>query len=229
MELRDLGIEMERRTYAAELRVDPPSVGKKTSTIRGYAAKFNTLSEPMPIKEDGKVIAYFREQLMPGCFASAIPVSDVRSLFNHNPDKILGRTTAGTLRIFEDEVGLAFENDPPETSYSKDLQISMQRGDVNQCSFGFNVAEGGDSYSKDSSSPGNYVRSIHRISKLYDASPVTYPAYVDTNCAVRSIVAQIKSEEVEAGIATAKAEEERAAAEQYDRDMINLREMACKG
>ena len=82
-------MEMERRTYAAELRIDAPSVGKKTPTIRGYAAKFNTLSEPMPIKEDGKVVAYFREQLMPGCFASAIPVSDVRSLFNHDPNLIL--------------------------------------------------------------------------------------------------------------------------------------------
>lgn len=210
MELRDIGIEMERRTFAAELRVEAPTVGKKTPTIRGYAAKFNTLSEAMPIKEDGQVVAYFREQLLPGCFASAIPVSDVRSLFNHDPNLIMGRTVAGTLRIAEDETGLAFENDPPDTTYSRDLQISMQRGDVSQCSFGFNVAEGGDTWAKDSSSPGNFIRSINRISRLYDASPVTYPAYVDTNCAVRSGLAQIRNEEAaEAKIIADKAEEER--------------------
>lgn len=210
MERRDIGIEMERRTYTAELRVVEPSLGKKGATIRGYAAKFNSLSEPMPIVEEGKVVAYFREQLMPGCFASAIPVSDIRALFNHDPNLILGRTTSGTLRIAEDEVGLAFENDPPDTTYSRDLQISMQRGDINQCSFGFNIAPGGDSWTKDTSSPGNYIRSIHQISKLYDASPVTYPAYVNTDCAVRTAIGVIKSEEAALAKAAAdKGEEER--------------------
>jgi HK97 family phage prohead protease len=211
MEIRDFGTEMERRTYTAELRVEAPTLGKKSPTIRGYAAKFNSLSQAMPVVEEGKVVAYFREQLMPGCFASAIPVSDIRSLFNHDPNLILGRTTAGTLRIAEDEVGLAFENDPPDTTYSRDLQISMQRGDITQCSFGFNVAEGGDSWTKDASSPGNYIRSINCISKLYDASPVTYPAYVNTDCAVRSAMSVIRNEEASiAKLAADKVEEERA-------------------
>lgn len=186
-EVRDLGIEMERRTYTAELRIDPPSIGKRTPTIRGYAAKFNTLSEAMPLVRDGKMVGTFREQLLPGCFASAIPVSDVRSLFNHDPNLILGRTLAGTLRIKEDDVGLAFENDPPDTSYSRDLQVSMQRGDISQCSFAFNVADKGDSWVRDSEGSDTFIRSIHSISRLYDASPVTYPAYVDTNCALRSM------------------------------------------
>lgn len=210
LETRDLETTMERRTYTAELRIEPPSIGKRTPTITGYAAKFNTLSEVMPMKDsDGKTI-YFREQLMPGCFAAAIPVSDVRSLFNHDVNLIMGRTLSGTLRIKEDEIGLAFENDPPDTSYSRDLQISMQRRDITNCSFGFNVADKGDSWARDVDYPGQFIRSIHKIARIYDASPVTYPAYVDTSCALRSMHSQFDVEEAaEAKAAADKAEEQR--------------------
>lgn len=189
---------MERRTFTSELRVVSPQVGKKNPTIKGYAAKFNTLSSPMPIVRDGKKIGTFREQLLPGCFAAALGTSDVRCLINHDPNLILGRGSANTLRMVEDEIGLRFENDPPDTTYSKDIQASMQRGDINQCSFGFNVAEGGDSYVKDPNVAGGYIRSIRVIEKLFDVSPVTYPAYDDTNCAVRSIVGQMQADENEA-------------------------------
>ena len=183
-------MEIERRTNTVELRV---AVKADKPVIKGYAAKFRTLSEPMPIIRDGEKIGTFREQLMPGCFASAIPVSDIRSLFNHDPNLILGRTASGTLSVYEDETGLAFECDPPDTTYSRNLQISMNRGDVNQCSFGFSVAEGGDTYAKDTAYPDAWIRSIHRVAKLYDTSPVTYPAYVDTQCAVRSLLNEIKT------------------------------------
>lgn len=199
---------MERRTYAAELRVDPITHGKKTPTIRGYSARFNTLSETMPIIDGGKQIGTFREQLLPGCFADALPTSDVRALINHDPNLILGRNTAGTLRLSEDEVGLRFEIDPPETTCSKDIQVSMQRGDITQCSFGFNVAKGGDTYRKDPDVPGGYIRDIRKISRLFDVSVVTYPAYEDTDCAVRTIVGQMQAEEESAAQAVAEQEEE---------------------
>ena len=204
--------DVERRTHTIELRVDAPGLGKTTSTIRGYAAKFNSLSEAMPVRDErGVVIGTFRELLLPGCFAAALPNCDVRSLINHDPNLILGRTASGTLRLSEDEVGLRFEIDPPETSYSKDIQISMQRGDISQCSFGFNVATGGDTYSKDPNVDKGWIRTIRSISKLYDASPVTYPAYLNTNCAVRSIIEGIKTSEDEVTAAAAiKAEEERS-------------------
>ena len=204
-------MEIERRTNTVELRV-ATSEGK-APVIKGYAAKFRTLSESMPIMRDGEKVGTFREQLMPGCFASAIPVSDIRSLFNHNPDLILGRTTSGTLRVAEDDLGLAFEVDPPDTTYARNLQVSMQRGDVNQCSFGFSVAEGGDTYAKDPAIMGGWIRSIHKMGKLYDASPVTYPAYVDTNCAVRSLVGLIDGEaaEIEKRTSDQAAEEKRLA------------------
>jgi len=230
LETRDLETVMERRTYTAELRIEPPSIGKRTPTIRGYAAKFNTLSEVMPMKDtDGKTV-YFREQLMPGCFSAAIAVSDCRSLFNHDPNLIMGRTLAGTLRIKEDDVGLAFENDPPDTSYSRDLQVSMQRGDISQCSFGFTVSDKGDSWERDSANPGQFIRSINSIARLYDASPVTYPAYVDTSCALRSMHSQIDVEDAAASKAAAdKAEEQRKMEMESLELELQLAEMDTEG
>lgn len=169
--------DTERRTHTVEMRVKDAGYGKKGSCMEGYAANFNSLSEDL---------GGFREVLMPGCFKDALASSDVRGLFNHDPNLILGRNTSGTLRISEDERGLRFEIDPPETSYAKDLQVSMQRGDVNQCSFGFRVAEDGDSWAKDSA--GMWIRTITKVERLYDVSPVTYPAYVSTSCAVRSML-----------------------------------------
>lgn len=217
--------EKEIRTFAAELRVTPPSVGKKGSTIRGYAAKFNTLSEAMPIMEEGRCVGTFREQLLPGCFAGALPTSDVRALINHDPNLILGRNVSGTLRMMEDDTGLMFDNDPPETSYAKDIQVSMQRGDVSQCSFGFSVANGGDSYTKDPDVKDGYIRSIRSISRLFDVSVVTYPAYTDTSCAVRSIVSQIKEEDdrVAASIREQEAAELKRSFE-YKRRQLELAE-----
>ena len=209
--------EIECRTHFVEMRIKEPSVDKKNSTLEGYAANFNSLSEDL---------GGFRELLVRGCFAEAIKTSDVRGLFNHNPDKILGRTASGTLRVFEDEKGLRFEVDPPETSYAKDLQISMQRGDVNQCSFGFRVAADGDHWKEDSD--GLWIRTIHKVEQLYDVSPVTYPAYTSTSCAVRSLnqkkqeAEQLRTEQQEAE--QHKADEAAAALEEEKRASAELAE-----
>lgn len=191
---------IERRTHIVEMQVREGGYGKKAPVMRGYAANFNSISENL---------GGFREMLMPGCFSEALKTSDVRALFNHNPDKILGRAVSGTLRLSEDERGLMFEVDPPETSYAKDLEVSMRRGDISQCSFGFTVAEGGDAWRKEED--GTYMRSIMKVDKLFDVSPVTYPAYASTSCAVRSM--ELFKQDVEAADAKKaadKAEELRA-------------------
>lgn len=204
-------MEMERRTYeSTELRVDSPGYGKKTATIKGYAAKFNSFSESLPIHDErGYQIGTFREVLLPGCFTEAIKTSDVRALVNHDANQILGRTISGTLRLMEDGVGLRFENDPPDVSYARDIQVSMTRGDISQCSFGFRVAKGGDTYLKDPDTPNGYIREIRCVDKLFDVSVVTYPAYLDTDCtvAVRSIISNIKHDE-EAAVKAVKEQEE---------------------
>lgn len=203
-------MEIERRTYESELRVDGAGYGKKTPIIRGYAAKFNSFSEHMPIHDErGQKIGTFRECLLPGCFTEAIKTSDVRCLINHDPDKLLGRNISGTLRLLEDSIGLRFENDVPDTSIARDVQISMQRGDMTQCSFGFRVSKNGDVYRKDPDVPNGYIREIRNVEKLFDVSVVTYPAYLDTNCdiAVRSIISNMKAEE-EAAVQAVKEREE---------------------
>lgn len=190
--------DVERRTHTVEMRVKDAAYGKKAPTMEGYAANFNQLSENL---------GGFREILLPGCFKNALANSDVRALFNHNPDKILGRTSAGTCRIVEDERGLRFEIDPDlEISYAKDLSRSMGRGDINQCSFGFKIAENGDSWAKDTDDL--WIRSISNVERLFDVSPVTYPAYTSTSCAVRSMLQK------EADLETEKSKAEAHEAEQ---------------
>ena len=82
---------------------------------------------------------------------------------------------------------MKFEINPDmEISYVKDLTRSMSRGDITNCSFGFSISEGGDVWRKEPD--GMWLRTIVKVDRLYDVSPVTYPAYVSTSCAVRSML-----------------------------------------
>lgn len=168
----------ERRAVSIEIRMDGMDEGQ-TPIMRGHAAVFDRASELL--------CGCFRELIKPGAFTEALKTSDVRALFNHNPDNILGRTSAGTLRLQEDATGLAIEIDPPDTMCSRDLQVSMKRGDVREMSFGFTVADDGDEWTRDPDDSGNWTRTISKIERLYDVSPVTYPAYPETECALRSL------------------------------------------
>lgn len=164
--------KLERRTLKIELRQATDDGGKPL--MRGYAAVFNSLSEDL---------GGFREQIMPGAFKDALGNSDARALWNHNPDYPLGRQSAGTLRMSEDKTGLAIEIDPPDTQYARDLAVCMERGDIKEMSFAFTVPAGGAVWDEQN---GEYVRSILRFEKIYDVSPVTYPAYPDTEIGFRS-------------------------------------------
>lgn len=145
--------------------------------VRGYAAKFNLLSEPM---------YGFREQIAPGAFDGVLE-DDVRCFFNHDSNLILGRTTAGTLRISADDTGLMYEADLPDTQAARDLAISMERGDITQSSFAFRVAPNGDTW--DENEDGVIIRTIIKFGRLYDVSPVSIPAYPDATAGVRSLEA----------------------------------------
>jgi HK97 family phage prohead protease len=173
MEQRSLDGSMERRFIpATELRVKEDRRG---ALIEGYAALFNTRSEGLP---------GFTEVIQPGAFAKAIQSSDVRALWNHNPDYVLGRVKSGTLEIVEDERGLKITNTPPDTQWARDLMVSMRRGDVDQMSFTFKLARGGATWKEEN---GTLIRTIHEMAEVGDVSPVTYPAYPDTSVAVRSL------------------------------------------
>jgi HK97 family phage prohead protease len=108
----------------------------------------------------------------------------VRALWNHNPDYVLGRNRAKTLTLSEDSRGLKIEVDPPDTQFARDLMVSIERGDVSQMSFAFSVRANGQNWGKDDD--GQVVRTLTNV-RLFDVSPVTYPAYQQTDVAVRSM------------------------------------------
>lgn len=165
--------ELRRREYrqisVRELRVKRSESG---ATIDGYAAVFNSLSDDL---------GGFREQILPGAFTECLKNSpDVRCLFNHQESMILGRTKSKTLTVDEDDKGLHYSCALPDTQYARDLATSIERGDVDQCSFGFYCLD--DDWAMMDETP---VRSV-KTAELFDVSPVTYPAYPDTEVSTRS-------------------------------------------
>lgn len=162
---------MERRTFIMkELRIAKDDESPK---IVGYAAVFNQLSDDL---------GGFRERVLPGAFEETIKADDIRALWNHDPNYVLGRNASGTLKLAEDEHGLRIEIDPPDTQWARDLLATMQRGDVDQMSFGFYTVS--DDWRKEK---GQVVRDLVKA-KLFDVSPVTFPAYPQTVVHARDIL-----------------------------------------
>jgi HK97 family phage prohead protease len=156
---------------AKELLVEQSEDGKRT--LSGYAAVFNSLSEDM---------GGWREQILPGAFSKCLAGNpDIVCLRDHNPSMILGRTTSGTLRVTQDEVGLRFECDLPDTTQANDLVTSLERKDINGCSFGFYCTR--DNWHEDD---GLEVRDVIEAD-VFDCSVVTYPAYPATSVSLRSL------------------------------------------
>ena len=165
--------QVERRVQHVEFDVRELDTSKDKMTFRGYAAVFNSPSQPLPFTE------YIRE----GAFKRSLKSrNEIKMFKNHNTDIVLGSTRAGTLRLTEDSTGLLAEADLPPTTDGKDLSILMQRGDVNSMSFGFSVPPRGDSWSDD-----GQTRELHQI-RLHEVSIVTgFPAYEATTASVRSV------------------------------------------
>lgn len=164
-------MDLEKRHLPFEVRVEKRDDGQ--TLIVGHAAVFDQLSEDL---------GGFREQIQAGAFVDAIATDDVRALWNHNPDFILGRNRSNTLRLVEDVRGLAIEIIPPDTQTVRDLVLTpMERGDVSQMSFAFSVRPGGQDWAKNDS--GQLIRTLKKL-RLYDVSPVTYPAYPQTDVGV---------------------------------------------
>lgn len=172
-------MNIERRAFPVELRAEKRE--DKTKIV-GHAAVFNTLSVEL---------WGFREEVAPGAFTDSIKEDDIRALFNHDPNLILGRNVSGTLTLREDDKGLFYEIDPPDTQTARDLVVSIERGDISQNSFAFTVLPDGAKWREDAN--GTLIRTITRA-KLYDISPVTYPAYIDTDVSLRSAGEALASE-----------------------------------
>jgi len=170
--------ELETRHYPMELRVTGDDAAPK---LEGHIAVFNQLSEDL---------GGFKERIEPGAFAETIKTQDVRALWNHETDLVLGRMSAGTLELSEDEVGLAFRNTPPDTTWFKDRLVSLRRKDVTGASFGFFT----DSDEWSTEGDGTRIRVLKKVT-LVEVSPgVTFPAYPQTAVAMRSMEAWLKQD-----------------------------------
>ena len=163
---------MELRFFQTELRAGQGGQGEQAASLSGYAAVFDQLS----------VVLYgmFKERIERGAFAGSLG-DDIRALWNHDTNLPLGRTKAGTLRLAEDSHGLRVEIDPPATQAGRDAVESIRRGDVDQMSFAFDVLE--DAWDQDES--GLLIRTLRKV-KLYEVSPVTFPAYQGTEVSARA-------------------------------------------
>lgn len=154
-----------------ELREDDD--GKRTLT--GYAVKWEMKSHPLGFFEE------FREQFKRGAFTESLTKDDQRALWSHDTSKVLGRTGNGTLRLFEDEVGLRFELDLPKTTLGNDTYETIRRGDVDGVSFGFIPRK----QEWDETDSENIIRSI-TDAQLMEISPTAWAAYPDSGVSARS-------------------------------------------
>lgn len=164
----------EYRTVAFTMEVETRADGDKM--LRGHAAVFN---------QETVIGTWFREVILPGAFVDTISEDDQRALFNHDPNFVLGRKSAGTLDLSEDKKGLSIVIDPPRTQLINDLVIApIERGDIDQMSFSFRVKSGGEEWERGE----NGLLDLRKIKKcrVFDVSPVTFPAYGGTDIALRS-------------------------------------------
>ncbi len=163
--------DYELRYIEMEVRADGDE-GERT--LVGHAARFNRWSVDL---------GGFREKIAPGAFSSTIADDDVVGLFNHNPSQVIGRTSADTLELKETSRGLQATYHLPDTQLGRDLFTSVQRGDIIGQSFGFVTMA--DEWKHDEKGNKPSERTLTEV-RLLDVSPVTYPAYPDTDVATRA-------------------------------------------
>lgn len=174
----------EKRAFeCTEIRAEESEDGKKS--IKGYAAVFERDSVPMGF--DGKI----RERVAKGAFVDSLKDGDVRALWSHNPDFVLGRTKSGTLKLKEDQKGLAFELDLPDTQVARDAFTLIKRGDVTGMSFGFNIK---DFEWERGEGEKPHIRTLTKVD-LHEISPVAFPAYPDTEVVTRSLKKSLEEQE----------------------------------
>jgi hypothetical protein len=178
-------MKQERRTFTGTVHTRSEGEGMPKE-IGGIAAVINSATD----------LGYFEEVILPGAFDNALSKDyDIRCLFNHEAELILGRTKANTCKVFVNADGNLEYTWVPDYENPTHMSVvrSIMRGDITQSSFAFTIKEQMWSESEKYGSMGK--RTIKVIEDLYDVSPVTYPAYADTEADARSIVAMRDQEQ----------------------------------
>lgn len=181
--------QREYRTFDVTC-LEVRSEDDKKKRIVGHAAVFNVVG-------DG---GWFKEKIAPGAFAKSIGNDDIRALFNHDPNFVLGRNRAGTLSLVEDDKGLLVDIDPPDTQFARDLALQIERKDITQMSFGFEIIK----ESREIGEKGQPSLFTLEEVRLWDVSPVTFPFYKETDVSVHSreewAAGQVRSQTIPPGM-----------------------------
>jgi len=167
----------ERRFFISPVTFETRDGQADENIIEGYAAVFN---------RDSQDFGGWTERIAPGAFDDALG-DDTVALFNHDPNQVLGRN-GKNVKITQDANGLKYRIKLPDTSLAKDLRQLIKDEIISQSSFAFTVRAQEWKHEKDKPS----VRTIKKVERLYDVSPVTYPAYIDTTVATRSFQEETK-------------------------------------
>ncbi|MHC5215404.1 HK97 family phage prohead protease [Enterococcus sp. LJL128] len=166
-------VKLETRSFDIKnMQTRTLNDGSEVTVIEGYASVFNSRTN---------IEGWYEEEIAPGAFIESLSKNkDVRCLFNHDWNYVLGRTSANTLKLEEDSKGLRFEVTLPNTTVANDLKESMSRGDINQCSFGFWITGQEEDFSGEI--PLIRITNVD----LWEVSIVPLPAYEDTEANLRS-------------------------------------------
>lgn len=173
MENRKQATNSPKEFRALTSKIELRTSDGKSPEIFGYALKFGVAYD----------MGWFTEEIHRDALKDA-EMSDVRVLFNHDSNQILGRTKSGTASVGVDEVGMWYSVTLPNSPIGENVREAVGRGDIDQSSWGFSMKADGDVWEKRG---GKHHRTITGISAIYDASPVTFPANPDTTVAKRSL------------------------------------------
>lgn len=163
--------DVETRYFAATVELRSGDSGLK---LGGYAIKYDKISQNL---------GGFVERIAPGALNQTLAEGgDILARYEHEDRFLLGRTSAGTLRLMPDEIGLGYEVDLPDTSYARDLAALAERGDVRYSSFAFIAKD-----EKWSTTERGYTLRTVTALHLLDVAPVVNPAYLDTTTGLRHL------------------------------------------
>lgn len=170
------GVKKINKTETRELtgKIELRENGEGKRMLTGYAVKWEMKSQVLGF------LRKFREQFKKGAFTESLEKDDQLFLWSHDPSKVLGRTKNGTLRLEEDDIGLRFELDLPNTTLGNDAYETIKRGDVDGVSFGFKV-EADEIQDADDDLP---LRTVTKA-RLFEVSVVAFPAYPDSEVSAR--------------------------------------------
>ena len=156
--------------------------GEKPAQLTGHAAVFNEWTSISSWWGS----SLWDERIAPGAFKKTIREADVRALWNHDQNVVLGRNKAGTLELSEDDKGLLVKITPPDSEWGRPVLEAVRRGDVSGMSIAFEVVQ--EEWTRPDRKKDPEAKSQRTIKevKLYDVSPVTFPAYPQTDISARS-------------------------------------------